>query len=98
MFPLGDVYKIGFSKHVGVAFKEIYDQFKGERYNGMWVVHRPFIMIRDPDLIKNMFTRDFSYFRDRGFYVNEATDPLSGEFAAFLQPGPMSDNRRPFQL
>lgn len=80
-FPLGDVSQIGFSKHLGVVFKEIYNQFKGERFNGMWVIHRPFIMIRDPELIKVMFVRDFMHFRDRGLYVNENRDPLSGKYS-----------------
>lgn len=83
-FPLGDIYETGFSKNIGIVLKEIYDKFGGERYNGMWFFYRPYIMIRDPDLIKLMLVRDFNNFKHRGLYFNEKIDPLSGKSFIFF--------------
>ncbi|EEB11225.1 cytochrome P-450, putative [Pediculus humanus corporis] len=76
-FPLGDISRAGFYKNIGIVMKEIYDKFPGEKFNGCWVFYRPHLMIRDPELIKTIFVKDFNYFRDRGLYFNEKTDPLS---------------------
>jgi len=34
-------------------------------------------MIRDPEIINNILIKDFSYFTDRGIYVNFSNEPLS---------------------
>ncbi|KAK6635099.1 hypothetical protein RUM44_000348 [Polyplax serrata] len=77
IFPLGDVSQAAFRKNIGVVLREIYEAFPEERFNGMWFFYRPHLMVRDPDLIKLIFVRDFSYFRDRGVHFNEKTDPIS---------------------
>lgn len=78
-FPFGNIKGTGFDKSPGCAAKKIHDEQKNRRFFGMWTFFRPILMIRDPELIKNVFVKDFMTFHDRGLYVNEKDDPLSGK-------------------
>lgn len=77
-FIVGDTGEILRTKSMGEVFKEIYNSSKGEKYIGFWSLFRPMLLVRDPELIKRVFVKDFSSFQDRGIYVNEKDDPLSG--------------------
>ena len=52
---------------------------------GIYMLHRPFLLINDPELIKHILVKDFSHFCDRGLYCNEKTDPLNAHL--FLLSG-----------
>lgn len=80
VFLFGDMKGAISSLNMGVVFKNIYDKFKGEAFFGAWMYFRPTIVIRDPELVKHVFVKDFMSFHDRGIYVNENDDPLAGEF------------------
>jgi hypothetical protein len=41
--------------------KELYDQFPEEPYFGIYVFLKPALFIRDPELIKQVMVKDFSY-------------------------------------
>nr|QZM07475.1 cytochrome P450 monooxygenase CYP6SY1 [Lasioderma serricorne] len=58
---------------------EWYRQFKaaGHKYGGVYVLHRPVLIATHPDLIRNIFNKDFRYFTDRGLFYDEKTSPLS---------------------
>lgn len=78
-FPFGSV-KGGISQvTLGVVFKNLYEQFKGEPFFGAWVFFTPTLMVRSPELIKDILVKDFNNFHDRGIYVNEKEDPLAGK-------------------
>jgi cytochrome P450 family 6 len=55
----------------------IYDKFKGEPVCGMTIFGSPVLMIRDLDLVKNIFIKDFNSFPNRNQYYNEKDDPLT---------------------
>nr|CAD7459333.1 unnamed protein product [Timema tahoe] len=40
-------------------------------------IRNPVLLLRDPDLIRQVLIKDFNSFQDRNFPVNEKTDPLS---------------------
>lgn len=52
-------------KSPGHFLKELYDQAKGLPYIGFYVLDKPFLLVRDRELIKNILVKDFSYFNDR---------------------------------
>lgn len=77
-FPFGDVWGI-FRKAPGEVLKDMYDRGKGHRFVGVWFLFKPAILLRDPELIKEILVREFITFQERGIYMNEKSDPLSGE-------------------
>lgn len=45
--------------------KELYEQGKGQPYVGFYIFDKPFLLLRDPEIIKNVFIKDFNTFFDR---------------------------------
>lgn len=64
---------------VGLRIKNRYDEFKfkGHKHGGMFIFTSPTYMPIDPEFIKNIMSKDFNYFINRGTYLNEKNDPLS---------------------
>ncbi|EFN69191.1 Probable cytochrome P450 6a13 [Camponotus floridanus] len=67
-----------FRKSQAEGVKEMYQWFKDERFFGAFRVRSPVLILRDPDLVKSVFVKDFAYFTNRGIPINNAQDPLSG--------------------
>lgn len=57
---------------------DIYNDAKGQKFVGAYMVARPVIVVRDMELAKNMLIKDFNSFRDRGFKLNLKLNPLAG--------------------
>ncbi|XP_059610501.1 cytochrome P450 6a9-like [Phlebotomus argentipes] len=82
-FPFGILKGMGRTKHSTQIFTEAYKQVKGKGpFAGIFFFTKPVMFPTDLDLLKNIFVKDFQYFHDRGFYVNERDDPLSGHLFA----------------
>jgi len=64
-------------EHPTQTYRQIYHELAGFKYGGMFQMRTPYLMIRDPELINNILIKDFSYFTDRGIYVDYAYEPLS---------------------
>lgn len=54
----------------------------GQEFFGFWLFHRPAIMIRDPDLVKQILVKDFSHFHDRAVHLDKDADALSAHLFA----------------
>lgn len=78
-FPFGNLGSAN-KQPIGMVLKEIYDEGKELPYYGYWQLHKPTLMINDPELIKRVLVGDFMNFHDHGTYFNEKDDPLSGEY------------------
>jgi hypothetical protein len=50
----------------------------GYKYGGLFKFSKPLLMLRDPDLIKNVLVRDFTSFHDNDIKINMDTDPMFG--------------------
>ena len=59
------------------AFQELYNEFKGERYGGVYQARTPVLLVRDPELIKLILVKDFSCFPSKGIHADLQNDPLS---------------------
>ncbi|XP_055696257.1 cytochrome P450 6a9-like [Lutzomyia longipalpis] len=82
-FPFGALKEMGRTKHSSTVFTDIYRELKGKDvFGGMYFFTQPVVMPLDLELLKNIFVKDFQYFHDRGLYVNERDDPLSGHLFA----------------
>lgn len=64
-------------KSMGMAIYDVYRQTK-DRFVGIYLITRPALLVRDPQLARDMLTKDFGSFYDRGVYVDEIHDPMSG--------------------
>lgn len=78
---------IGNLRHIPLLFKnkhqfyfveEIYKKHKDKTYVGMFKLRKPMLMIRDPIICQQVFTKYFEHFQDRpGASVDISKDPLS---------------------
>ncbi|XP_059612807.1 probable cytochrome P450 6a23 [Phlebotomus argentipes] len=60
-------------------FHKVYKDLKAKsnKFGGLYMFISPAMIFVDIDLVKSVLIRDFHHFEDRGFYVNEKSDPLS---------------------
>lgn len=78
-FPLGDCADIALMrKSIGEAYEKQYKLFADHAFGGLYLMHRPQLLIRDPELIKNILVKDFDHFHDNTFEIDEKSDPLTG--------------------
>ena len=63
--------------YIGDNLKKMYDEFKDEPMFGFFAGKSPVLILRDPDLIKDVLIKDFHQFADRGIRLHEKVDPLS---------------------
>ncbi|XP_031834821.2 cytochrome P450 6a2 [Nomia melanderi] len=92
-FLVGNMMPIlsGKTSH-GDFFRDMYEQNKKHSLLGVYMLHKPHLMVNDLNLVKELLTKNFSSFHDRGVFFNEKTDPLSGNL--FQMPGKKWRNLR----
>ncbi|XP_014237778.1 cytochrome P450 6a2-like [Trichogramma pretiosum] len=62
---------------LGDYLAKVYEEFKDEPLIGIFTRRTPVIIVKDPELIKDVLIKDFTTFADRGFTINPRVDPLS---------------------
>jgi cytochrome P450 family 6 len=78
-FPFGNCTDmVLMRKSMGETYVNHYKRFNGNKYGGVYLAHQPQLLIRDPDMIKDILVKDFDHFHDHGFAFDEKIDPLSG--------------------
>ena len=88
--PLGDITKLFTANRTD--FDRFYKAFEGEKVGGFYKFDKPVILLRDPEVIKTVFVKDFDSFYSRGIAVSEELEPLVGHL--FLLNGPKWKNLR----
>ncbi|KAJ3651615.1 hypothetical protein Zmor_017644 [Zophobas morio] len=84
-FPFGNLqnpFKV--RETVGISVKRLYDELKSKKlpHGGVFFLSRPIYLLADLESIKNVLTKDFQYFFNRGVYYNEKDDPISAHLFA----------------
>jgi cytochrome P450 family 6 len=71
-------------ENAGIRVKRHYDMMraKGWKHGGLYSLLKPSYLALDLECVKNIMTKDFQYFTDRGLYYNEKVDPLSAHLFA----------------
>lgn len=77
-FPFGSVRGMGTKIHFSELLQKFYGENKGKAPAvGFYLLTQPVLLPTEPELVKDIFVRNFDSFHDRGFYFNEKDDPLS---------------------
>lgn len=86
-FLVGNIMNVIIQKEsIGEFCKNVYLAAKKEhKVLGIYMLTKPALLINDPVIVQNIMIKDFQYFHDRGIYVDEENDPLSGHI--FSLPG-----------
>lgn len=76
-----NIIHVLFSKKTMVTLhRELYEKLEPHKIAGVLVLHKPSIMIRDPELIKTILVNDASYFSHRRLKIIKDVDPLSNNW------------------
>ncbi|KAJ3648665.1 hypothetical protein Zmor_020451 [Zophobas morio] len=65
-------------KSLADLYGEIYRKFQDARLVGIFKAGTPTLVLRDPELIKDITVKSFQNFRDNELYLDKSVDPLSG--------------------
>lgn len=60
---------------IGEYMAEVYKKTQGA-YRGIFAFDQPYLVVKDPDVIKAILVKDFNYFHDRAIVSNEKDDPI----------------------
>lgn len=84
-FPFGNFMKL-FLQQLSLAelVTELYNK-SVEPVLGVYITIHPSLIVRDPNILRDIFIKDFSSFYHRGTYTNENIDPMSNNL--LLQNG-----------
>ncbi|CAD7077084.1 unnamed protein product [Hermetia illucens] len=64
-------------KHYGQVYQDIYNSFPNAAYVGIYrLFNEPAILVRDSEVLKDVFIKDFQSFRDNYFLFDKKMDPL----------------------
>lgn len=77
-FPFGNLGPSFLQKLSIAELLQTFYNYANEPFIGVFTGIRPTLILRDPELIRTVFIKDFQYFHDRGVYIDEKNDPLSG--------------------
>ncbi|XP_033608493.1 cytochrome P450 6k1-like [Cryptotermes secundus] len=77
-FPFGNIGDALLQrKSVGLQFQDIYNKLAGHELGGAFSFIRPMLIVREPEMIKNIVVKDFVHFHGHGTYFDEESEPLS---------------------
>lgn len=66
--------------------KKVYNECKDKDIIfGFYSFFTPNFIVTDPELAKNILVKDFNSFVNRGQFVNEKDEPLTGELKVLKQ-------------
>ncbi|CAD6235173.1 GSCOCT00007844001.2-RA-CDS [Cotesia congregata] len=61
----------------GYLLGRLYNEAKGDPpFLGIYIMHKPFLILRDPKIIKQMIIKDFNFFQNRYFSSRNRNDKL----------------------
>lgn len=71
--------------HYSDQCKVIYDAYPDEPAIGIFIRGTPVLMLKDPEMIRDVMIKSFSSFADRGVKIHIDIDPLS-QHLVYLEP------------
>ena len=78
-FLIGNIGGIGKSVHLSDVLRATFEKFKGKDVVcGFYNLTQPIYVVMDGELANSIMIKDFSNFVNRGFFVNEEEEVLTG--------------------
>lgn len=71
---------------IGVELGNLYKKFDGP-YFGIYVLDKPYLVLRSPELIKKILIKDFRVFSNRNFGADPKADPMAAN-SLFIMKNP----------
>jgi cytochrome P450 family 6 len=71
---------------IGEHLKNLYDEYGDKPYVGIFCFDQPSLLVRDPELVKNILVKDANIFQDRIVTINANLDPMFAK-ALFVLKG-----------
>ncbi|KAF2886646.1 hypothetical protein ILUMI_19527 [Ignelater luminosus] len=85
MLLFGNIFKVlTFQRSIGQFLWELYNNTKLP-FIGFFVFDKPFLLIRDPEIIKSCLITDFEYFDDRSITENRKDDEMASDSLLLLK-------------
>ncbi|KAK6644068.1 hypothetical protein RUM43_000333 [Polyplax serrata] len=80
---LGEYFRPLFGlEDITVYFNRLYYHFNEKRFGGIYLLRKPFLLIRDPDLLKQIMIKDTDHFLNRYDFSIDADPLLSKSLSA----------------
>jgi cytochrome P450 family 6 len=70
---------------IGEQLQRIYKEHSDKPYVGIFSFDKPSLLIRDPEMVKNILVKDFQTFIDHIIFADETLDPLFGNMLFLLK-------------
>lgn len=81
--PFGNFFDVFlFRESIGHLLGKFYNQFSAP-YFGIYVLDKPHLVLRDPEVIKAVLVKDFNYFYNRNSIADESCDSISSKMLFF---------------
>ncbi|XP_051157199.1 cytochrome P450 9e2-like [Leptopilina boulardi] len=83
----GNVFPVFVSRSMSMIefITQVYKKFPDAKYTGILQFQTPVIVLRDPDLIRDICIRNFDHFEDHESFVSNDVDPLLAKNLFFLR-------------
>jgi len=83
----GDFTKVfAVKQSIGERYRELYNEFGEVHMGGIYMFGKPILLLKDLDLIKQVFVKDFPNFHGRGFYSDSERHPIGAHLFALQGP------------
>nr|QYA71971.1 cytochrome P450 [Anoplophora glabripennis] len=81
-------------KNLSEIYADIYHKYEDCPFVGIYRMSQPCLLIRDPEIIKNVLIKDFNHFTDNDIVVYEDLDPLLSHNTFILKGEPWKRARQ----
>lgn len=71
-------------KNPGYIIRNLYQRAKGKPYVGFYILDKPCLLIRNPEIIKDILVKDFNYFCNRSS-TSDPKDRLGSASLPFIK-------------
>ncbi|EFA12855.1 cytochrome P450 6k1 [Tribolium castaneum] len=80
-------------KNIGEFARQIYNSTT-KPFIGFFICDEPYLLIRDPELVKSILVKDFAVFSNRSISENKENDPMGSHLLFLLKTPDWRDMRR----